>query len=219
MQSSHCEAQDFTGILSNLDHNLLMHLALGYECRIYDFGSRGAMWERRGDETDEPGAAADALAPVALAPDAGAVDAGAEEGLTKLTKAPAAEMRYVPRAVWWGLEWARYALSTTWRLEARPPLLRGYNVQERFDGELRTLPKPLSKKLKYYRAYVNPEMAELRLRGYYAQTALDGNKDAYREFLHGHAARSGCDSRAPDPATFQTPLTAYDAEVARRVLG
>lgn len=29
LQSSHCESQDFHGILSNLDHNLLMHLALG----------------------------------------------------------------------------------------------------------------------------------------------------------------------------------------------
>ena len=29
LQSSHCEAQDFYGILWNLDHNLLMHLALG----------------------------------------------------------------------------------------------------------------------------------------------------------------------------------------------
>lgn len=29
IQSSHCETQDFHGILWNLDHNLLMHLALG----------------------------------------------------------------------------------------------------------------------------------------------------------------------------------------------
>ena len=60
LQSSHCEAQDFNGlqhsrsshahaciaitifpvsrapgILQNLDHNLLMHLALGFECRCY----------------------------------------------------------------------------------------------------------------------------------------------------------------------------------------
>jgi len=44
IQSSHCEAQDFNGVLSNLDHNLLMHLALGFECRVYDFGSRGNYW-------------------------------------------------------------------------------------------------------------------------------------------------------------------------------
>ena len=28
IQSSHCEAQDHYGLLHNLDHNLLMHLAL-----------------------------------------------------------------------------------------------------------------------------------------------------------------------------------------------
>ena len=76
LQSSHCEAQDYAGVLTNLDHNLLMHLALGYECRVYDFGSRGYDWE-------------------------------AEQGEL--------ERRYVPRAVWWGLEWARYALTRMWK--------------------------------------------------------------------------------------------------------
>ena len=31
VQSSHCEAQDFHAILQNLDHDLLMHLALGFD--------------------------------------------------------------------------------------------------------------------------------------------------------------------------------------------
>ena len=44
IQSSHCEAQDFNGILTNLDNQMLLHLALGYECRVYDFGSRGNQW-------------------------------------------------------------------------------------------------------------------------------------------------------------------------------
>jgi len=38
IQSSQCEAQDFTGLISNLDNDMLVHLALGHECRIYDFG-------------------------------------------------------------------------------------------------------------------------------------------------------------------------------------
>ena len=53
IQSSHCEAQDFYGVLQNLDHNLLMHLALGYECRIYDFGSRGNFWEKPDGTTEQ----------------------------------------------------------------------------------------------------------------------------------------------------------------------
>ena len=45
VQSSHCEAQDFNAILQNLDHDLLMHLALGFDVRVYDFGSRGNFWQ------------------------------------------------------------------------------------------------------------------------------------------------------------------------------
>mgnify|MGYP004139072165 CR=1 FL=1 len=39
-------------LLTNLDHNLLMHLALGYECRVYDFGSRGYDWEAEQGELE-----------------------------------------------------------------------------------------------------------------------------------------------------------------------
>ena len=72
IQSTHCEQGEFHAILQNLDHNLLMHLALGFECRIYDFGVR--------------------------------------------------QPPYVPRAMWWGMEWSRYALSRLWKLQPRQPL-------------------------------------------------------------------------------------------------
>ena len=39
IQSSHCEQRDFVSVLDSLDPDLLMHLALGYRVRIYDFGS------------------------------------------------------------------------------------------------------------------------------------------------------------------------------------
>jgi hypothetical protein len=41
MQSSHCESHSWDLFLQNIDHDLLMHLALGYTCYIYDCGSRG----------------------------------------------------------------------------------------------------------------------------------------------------------------------------------
>jgi hypothetical protein len=41
IQSTHCEHANHYGILENLDHNFLMHLALGNVCLIYDYGSRG----------------------------------------------------------------------------------------------------------------------------------------------------------------------------------
>lgn len=40
IQSSHCEAHDFEAILWDIDHNLLMSLAQGIECIIYDFGAK-----------------------------------------------------------------------------------------------------------------------------------------------------------------------------------
>ena len=40
IQSSHCEANNFNGILGGLDSTFLMYLAMGHDCYIYDFGSR-----------------------------------------------------------------------------------------------------------------------------------------------------------------------------------
>lgn len=39
IQSSHCEAHKWEDILLGLDDNFLMHLAMGFNCIIYDFGS------------------------------------------------------------------------------------------------------------------------------------------------------------------------------------
>jgi hypothetical protein len=41
IQSTHCESRNYNAILESLDNNLLMNLALGNYCVIYDFGSRG----------------------------------------------------------------------------------------------------------------------------------------------------------------------------------
>ena len=40
IQSSHCESNNFSGILGGLDSTFLMYLAMGHDCYIYDFGSR-----------------------------------------------------------------------------------------------------------------------------------------------------------------------------------
>lgn len=200
IQSSHCEAQDFNGVLSNLDHNLLMHLALGFDCCVYDFGSRGNYWAVNSGGADVELDAADENA-----------------GLLEEPLEPRAELQYVPRAVWWGMEWSRYALNTIWHLEVRPPLLRGYNVQTLFDAQIRAIPKPLWKRLKYYRAYTAPSLREINLRGFYAQTELDGNKEAYREFMLGYAERASGSATRIDPMCFKIPMRAYDAQTAVRV--
>ena len=185
IQSSHCEAQDFNGILQNLDHNLLMHLALGYECRVYDFGSRGNFWE------------------------ADPSDPACDEVVKK----------YVPRALWWGLEWSRYALNHIWHLDgSQTPLLRGYNVETMFASKVNALPKALHKRLKYYRSHLAPGLSTVNLKGYYAGTVLDGDKAAYRAMLLAHTERSRDHlSSTPQPEDFVQSLELYDARTARRV--
>ena len=237
IQSSHCEAQDFNGVLSNLDHNLLMHLALGFECRVYDFGSRGNYWtvteedkvgDGKGDGTSSGRSSSSGS--ISGSGSGEEVAGGGEEKERRRAEGSASsdvlkgEKQYVPRAIWWGLEWSRYALNTLWHLETGPALLRGYNVEALFRSRMNMIPKPLAKRLKYYRSYTAPELREVRLRGYYAQTVLDGNKMAYRALLLAHAARSAAQGTAngetmgeTDPSNFAAPMRAYDPQTARRV--
>mmetsp|Transcript_7610 Transcript_7610/g.31497 ORF Transcript_7610/g.31497 Transcript_7610/m.31497 type:complete len:322 (-) Transcript_7610:127-1092(-) len=174
IQSSHCEAADFYGILQNLDHNLLFHLATGADCVVYDLGSRGTRWPAvHGDEasTSRDGPAEEE-----------------EDAASSATECRAAEVR-VPRAIWWGVEWARYALATVWHCEHRAaPLLRGYHAAKIFDAQLGRLPKPLYKRLKYYRKF-GPDA--VRLRGAYwpAGTTLDGQDAVYAAMARSHADR------------------------------
>ena len=162
IQSSKCEANDFYGILQDVDHNLLFHLATGAECVVYDFGSRGSQW-------------------------------------------PGAEDQKVPRAIWWGLEWIRYALTRTWKLPdgGAPPTLRGYNVRSLFDEKLGRLPKPLYKKLKYYRKFA-PETVDLRGAYGVAGTQFDGKDDVYAGMVDAWAAeRAGADAGNDLPDGFR----------------
>ena len=158
LQSSHCENRDYMGVLSALDHDLLLHLALGYTCRVYDFGSRRKRWPGQGLEL------------------------------------------MVPSAIWWGLEVARYALTRLWQLPAGGGergvpgygddgggggeaggrggpggglgMLHGHDASATLDKVLRTLPKSLSRKLRYYRPFVATEV--VRLEGVFAPTENDG---------------------------------------------
>ena len=184
IQSSKCEANDFYGLLADLDHNLLFRLATGHECVILDYGSRGSSWKGEADGTK------------------------------------------IPRAIWWGLEWIRYALQRKWRVDAAgaaPPTLRGYNVERLFDEKLARLPKAVSKKLRYYRKF-GP--AAVDLVGAYRPggTPLDGRDDAYARFASdwvagrgadGGGGDDGDDARAAPPPGFRFYRAADYAGVGR----
>lgn len=178
IQSSKCEANDFYGILADLDHNLLFRLASGCECVIYDYGSRRTAWY--GDDPD--------------------------------TK--------IPRALWWGVEWVRYALRVKWRVDGdegedeAPPTFRGYNVKKLLDEKLARLPKPLSKKLRYYRKF-GPTVVDLKGAYLPAGTKLDGNDEAYAAFAAEWRSGLDGDSDAPLPAGFRAYRSADYAGVGR----
>lgn len=156
VQSSRCEANDFYGVLADLDHNLLFHLATGAECRIYDYGSRKTKW-------------------------------------------PGEVEQKIPRAIWWGLVWVQYALEALWKLEhASAPTLRGYNVETLFREKLNRLPKPIYKKLKFYRKFA-PTSVNLVGCYYTDGTQNDGRDDVYAEIVDSWLADAPSAAEALPP--------------------
>lgn len=157
IQSTLCEAGDMEKMMLELDANLLVSLALGYSCVVYDFGSRD---KKRG----------------------------------------------VPRALWYGLEFARFALNRYWfdgddtavTTDRRGPVLRGKRVDDDFRRKLSSLSKSAKKRIKYYRKFVTPEVRAaypgVRLVGAYAVTAKDDDEGFYAETLRGWCAPTADDA-------------------------
>jgi hypothetical protein len=44
IQSSHCEGCHYQGVMDSIDASILLPLAMGQPCIIYDYGSRGTQW-------------------------------------------------------------------------------------------------------------------------------------------------------------------------------
>mmetsp|Transcript_27290 Transcript_27290/g.50946 ORF Transcript_27290/g.50946 Transcript_27290/m.50946 type:complete len:180 (-) Transcript_27290:86-625(-) len=124
-------------VLGSLDHNLLLHLALGHVCLMYDLGSRDMYW---------PGG-----------------------------------VKGIPRAIWWGVEWTRFALSSCWKLVMPDFVLRGNNVAEMFRRRLLGVSKKVKKKLRYYRTYLRTD--RIHFYGVYRQTFHDNDSEFYRDHL------------------------------------
>jgi hypothetical protein len=202
LQSSHCEACDFEAVIANLDHGyavrgamfftdassaaqrlppfpfesflsrcwlfatgLLLQLALGDCVVVHDCASRDMTWPEDPAAVREDNRLGDSSSSGEYS--SGGSDIG-DGGVA------------FPRAIWWGLEWSRYALRYAWELNAdgvdggfdgaeaggRPKerakkakapsqwSLRGYPVDALFEQQYRALPKSLLKRLKYYRPFV-----------------------------------------------------------------
>lgn len=92
------------------------------------------------------------------------------------------EAKKIPRALWWGVEWSRYALGKVWKIDTEKPTLRGYSTVKLFDEKLNAMPKALYKKLKYYRKF-DPQIVDLVPVYCKGGTDNDGNDRAYARMV------------------------------------
>lgn len=103
--------------------------------------------------------------------------------------------RGTPRALWYGLEFVRYALNVEWfGAPDRVPVLRGKNVSHNFSRALRGFSKSAKKKLRYYRKFLTDDVKKrgrVRLVGVYQFTPHDDDETFYATLV-----RSACAPRA-----------------------
>lgn len=148
-----------------------------------------------------------------------------------------------PRALWYGAEFARWALHTLWFDEAKGAraFLRGHNVAREWERHLRAADAPLLRRLKYFGRYV-PAAARrraaaavdeessssldsgpftLRLYGCYRRTDRDGDPDHFvsrvREDADARRRRAGAAGSA-EAAVEGGAAPADEAAARRRVL-
>ena len=126
--------------------------------------------------------------------------------------------RGVPRAVWYGLEFVRFALDEVWHGGAsRRPVLRGKAVERDFASKLRGLSKSARKRLKYYRRFIPADArarGAVRLVGAFGRTEHDDDDAYYARVLgeacapgtSGGAARGGARGTAAESAVLSRSL-------------
>ncbi|KAK9852863.1 hypothetical protein WJX84_010876 [Apatococcus fuscideae] len=131
IQSTALEQKRFEVLMSELDANLLLSLALGKICLVYDLGSRN-------------------------------------------------RVQGVPKAVWYGLEFIRYALEMLWMRRSGEVFLRGVRCTANFQKYLEQLSTPLTRRLKYYRRFMDPNLQHIQLYGVFKLTTRDGDLEFHR---------------------------------------
>jgi hypothetical protein len=63
-----------------------------------------------------------------------------------------------PRALWYGLEFVRFALQHFWLGAGGPAHLRGHNVAKDFEAACRAFHPSTKKRLSYYKRYLAPQV-------------------------------------------------------------
>ena len=100
----------------------------------------------------------------------------------------------VPRAIWQGLEWVKYALYQAWWEVSYTPTDKRYgglllSMQDYFATVYKELPKSTKKKLKYYRKWLpDSSVPYLSIVTNTKYTPLDGNYETLKQ----HLTLKGC---------------------------
>ncbi|KAK9821651.1 hypothetical protein WJX74_004456 [Apatococcus lobatus] len=152
IQSTALEQKRFEALLSELDSNLLLNLALGKCCLVYDLGSRN-------------------------------------------------RVQGAPKAIWYGLEFIRFVLEMLWFRHSEDAYLRGVKSTTSFYTYINDLSSPLTRRLKYYKRFMDPDLRQLQLYGVYKLTQHDSDLQFHRrqeDQIDTSRVRASCESLLKD---------------------
>lgn len=91
----------------------------------------------------------------------------------------------VSRALWFGVPWIKYVLERKWfgKVPDKCFLINGINVAKYFSDCYRKLPVRISRKIKYFKTYTNPNIGCVFLDYQSLSTTHDGDKEYYRKIV------------------------------------
>ena len=127
----------------------------------------------------------------------------------------------MPRALWYGLEFVRYALNVEWfGAPDRPPILRGKRVDQDFRRKLGGMSKSCKKRMRCYRQFIPPEVAArgaVRLVGAYRFMERDDDAEFYAGLLRQRRAAVGESTAVADveAETASNPRLVTEGEAIR----
>jgi hypothetical protein len=91
--------------------------------------------------------------------------------------------KFVPRAIWQGLEWVKYALNRRWYSHKYEPVARAATMGRYFDEQYEKLDRKVKNRLDYFVPFL--AQAPVQVVGVPGRTTHDGDKQWYAAELSG----------------------------------
>ena len=108
----------------------------------------------------------------------------------------------VPRALYQGLEFVKFACHNIWNLPPVSVKVRGHDAHQDFADAVRKIPPRTRRRIKYFRDFVAPGTEQIYLRAAYAPTLLDKQKVGIISVDHSTRGRGTliCLTRSSGPS-------------------